>query len=90
MLRFTLCDDEEKQQSIRRRFVFPFGAVAPLLAGQRFCLCGASYVLNFQYVTGMKGQSALLDNGQVVVLPRTSSTEFKKAWGNYWLGEKNA
>ena len=61
-----------------------------MLADRRFCLCGASFVLNFQHVAGVKGQSALLDNGQAVILPRTSATEFKKAWGNYWLEEKNA
>ena len=32
---------------------------------------------------------ALLDNGQTVALPRTAATEFKKAWGNYWLTETN-
>ena len=62
-------------------------AAAPLLADRRFCLCGASFVLNFQHVTGVNGQTALLDNGQTVVLPRTAATEFKKAWGNYWLTE---
>lgn len=64
-------------------------AAAPLLADRRFCLCGASFVLNFQHVTGVNGQTALLDNGQTVVLPRTVATDFKKAWGNYWLEEKN-
>ena len=62
---------------------------ALLLADRRFYLCGASFVLNFQHVTGVSGQTALLDNGKAVSLPRTSATEFKKAWGNYWLEEKN-
>ena len=65
-------------------------AAALLLADRRFCLCGASFVLNFQHVAGVNGQTALLDNGQTIVLPRTSATEVKKAWGNYWLEEKNA
>ncbi len=60
---------------------------ALLLADRRFYLCGASFVLNFQHVTGVNGQMALLDNGQAVSLPRTAATEFKKAWGNYWLTE---
>ena len=60
---------------------------APLLADRRFCLCGASFVLNYQHVAGVKGQTALLDNGQVIPLPRTAAAEFKRAWGNYWLEE---
>ena len=64
-------------------------AAAPLLAHRRFFLCGASFVLNFQHVVGVQGQKALLDNGEAVPLPRTSATEFKKAWGGYWLGREN-
>ena len=61
--------------------------VAPLLVDQRFYLCGASFVLNFQHVTGVQGQNAMLDNGQTVPLPRAAAADFKKAWGNYWLEE---
>lgn len=86
-IRYYCTDSTIDSQTIRITFR---EAVAPLLADQRFCLCGASFVLNFQHVAGVKGQSALLDNGQAVILPRTSATEFKKAWGNYWLEEKNA
>ena len=63
---------------------------APLLADSRFYLCGASFVLNFQHVTGVNGQTALLDDGKTGTLPRTAATEFKKAWGNYWLEEMPA
>lgn len=31
-------------------------AAAPLLADPRFYLCGASFVLNFRHVTGIKGR----------------------------------
>lgn len=86
-IRYYCTDSTIDSQTIRITFR---EAVAPLLADRRFCLCGASFVLNFQHVAGVKGQSALLDNGQSVVLPRTSATEFKKAWGNYWLEEKDA
>ena len=63
---------------------------APLLADRRFCLCGSGFVLNFQHVTGAKGQTALLDNGHAVVLPRSPAAEFKRAWGGYWLEERSA
>ena len=71
-----------------RRLQLP-GDEAPLslLADRRFCLCGASFVLNYQHVAGVKGQTALLDDGQVIPLPRTAAAEFKRAWGNYWLEE---
>lgn len=74
-------------QSIRVSFR---EAASPLLADRRFYLCGASFVLNFQHVTGVSGQIALLDNGQTVALPRTSAVDFKKAWGGYWLEDRNA
>lgn len=86
-IRYYCTDTTIDSQTIRVSFR---EATAALLADRRFCLCGASFVLNFQHVAGVNGQTALLDNGQAVVLPRASATEFKKAWGNYWLEEKNA
>ena len=86
-MRYYCTDTTIDSQTIRVSFR---EAAASLLADRRFCLCGTSFVLNFQHVTGVNGQTALLDNGQAVILPRTSATEFKKAWGNYWLEERNA
>ena len=86
-MRYDCTDGTVDSQTIRVSFR---EAAAALLADRRFCLCGASFVLNFQHVSGVNGQVALLDNGQTVVLPRIAATEFKKAWGNYWLEEKNA
>lgn len=81
-VRYFCTDGTVDSQTIR----VPFREVAaPLLKDRRFCLCGASFVINFQHVTGVTGRVALLDNGQSVELPRTAATEFKKAWGNYWL-----
>lgn len=74
-------------QSIRSPFKT---AAAPLLADRRFYLCGASFALNLQHVTGVQGQTALLDNGQTLMLPRAAAAEFKKAWGRFWLEEKSA
>lgn len=85
-MRYYCTDATIDSQTIRVSFR---EAAASLLADQRFYLCGASFVLNFQHVTGVNGQAALLDNGQAVSLPRTAATEFKKAWGDYWLTETN-
>lgn len=86
-MRYYCTDTMIDSQTIRVSFR---EAVASLLTDRRFFLCGASFLLNFQHVTGVNGQTALLDNSQAVILPRTSATEFKKAWGNYWLEEQNA
>ena len=83
-VRYYCTDATVDSQSIRGSLR---EAAAPLLADQRFYLCGASYVLNFQHVSGVNGQAALLDDGQTVMLPRTAAAEFKKAWGGYWLEE---
>lgn len=85
-MRYYCTDGTIDSQTIRVSFR---EMAAPLLADQRFCQCGASFVLSFQHVTGVNGQIALLDNGQTVALPRTAATEFKKSWGNYWLEEVN-
>lgn len=83
-MRYYCTDNTVDSQTIR----VSFGeAAAPLLADRRFCQCGASFVLNFQHVTGVNGQMALLDNGQTVALPRAAAVEFKRAWGCYWLEE---
>lgn len=85
-MRYFCTDGTVDSQSIR----IPFKkAAAPLLADRRFYLCGASFALNFQHVTGVQAQTALLDNGRAVTLPRTAAAEFKKAWGNYWLEENS-
>ena len=83
-MRYYCTDGIIDSQTIRVSFR---EMVTPLLADRRFCLCGASFALNFQYVIGVNGQTALLDNGQTVTLPRAAASEFKKAWGNYWLEE---
>ena len=85
-MRYFCTDGTVDSQSIR----IPFKkAAAPLLADRRFYLCGASFALNFQHVTGVQAQTALLDDGRAVTLPRTAAAEFKKAWGNYWLEENS-
>lgn len=87
LMRYYCTDGTVDSQTIR----VPFREMAaPLLADRRFYLCGASFVLNFQHVTGVNGRAALLDNGQTVMLPRTAAADFKKAWGSYWLKENTA
>ena len=85
-VRYFCTDGIVDSQTIR----VPFRKIAaPLLTDRRFFLCGVSFVLNFQHVTGVNGQAALMDNGQTVTLPRTAAVDFKKAWGSYWLEVEN-
>lgn len=83
-MRYHCTDGVVDSQTIRASFR---ETTAPLLVDPRFCLCGASYVLNFQHVVGVNGQIAMLDDEQTVDLPRTAAMDFKLAWGNYWLGK---
>src|SRR5699024_3662192 len=57
-MRYYCTDGIIDSQTIRVSFR---EMVTPLLADRRFCLCGASFALNFQYVIGVNGQTALLD-----------------------------
>ena len=83
-MRYHCTDGVVDSQTIRASFR---ETTAPLLVDPRFCLCGASYVLNFRHVVGVNGQIAMLDDEQTVDLPRTAAMDFKLAWGNYWLGK---
>ena len=83
-MRYYCTDGMVDSQTIRMPFM---EMAAPLLADPRFCPCGASFVLNLQHVAGVNGQTALLDNGAAVALPRTAAAAFKSAWGRYWLEE---
>lgn len=83
-MRYHCTDEVVDSQTIRSSFK---DMTASLLEDGRFCRCGASFVLNYQHVVGVSGQSALLDDGTDLPLPRTAVTAFKSAWGKYWLEE---
>ena len=85
VMRYYCVDATVDTRAIRSSFR---EMVAPLLSDSRFYLCGASFVLNFQHVRGVNGQTALLDNGKAVPLPRAAAVAFKNAWGRFWLQEE--
>ena len=60
-------------------------AAAPLLADSRFCPCGASFVLNYRHIHAIEGDTAVMDNGTQLPLPRRFSTQVKQGWINYWM-----
>lgn len=86
-IRYHCTDGVVDTQTIRLSFR---ETIAPLLEDRSFYLCGASFVLNFRHVAGVNGQNAILDDGEIVTLPRTAATDFKLAWGNFWLEQGTA
>lgn len=60
--------------------------MGPLLADQRFFLCGASFVVNLFYVTGVEKGCLRVDGGGQVPLARGLSAQAKRRWSDYWLG----
>lgn len=83
-MRYHCTDGTFDSQSIRTPFR---EALSPLLSDPCFRLCGASFVVSCQHVTGVSGRTALLDDGTSLDLPQASAAEFKRAWGRYWLGD---
>lgn len=62
-------------------------ANAILLKNNKFCLCGASFVINLEYVTNIQGQNLTLYNNEKIIIPRNVAANFKTLWGKYWLNE---
>lgn len=58
---------------------------APLLADQRFCLCGASFAVNLFYVTAVEKGFLRMDSGAQVPLARGLAAQTKRRWSDYWL-----
>lgn len=57
----------------------------PLLADRRFRRCGASLVLNLQYVKSVDKSGATLRTGERLELPRRAAAELRSAWTQYWM-----
>ena len=82
-VRYYCTDGTVDTQTIRCTFR---DAIHPLTEERRFCMCGASFLVNMEHVTGVDGREALLDNGGRLILPRSASS-FKDNWGRFWLEE---
>ena len=82
-VRYYCTDGTVDTQTIRCTFR---DAVHPLTEERRFCMCGASFLVNMEHVTGADGREEHLDNGGRLILPRSASS-FKDNWGRFWLEE---
>lgn len=60
-------------------------AAAPMLADDRFVLCGASFVVNLFYVSAVERGALQLSTGERVPLPRGSAAEARRRWKAYWF-----
>lgn len=58
---------------------------APLLADQRFFLCGASFAVNLFYVTAVERGFLRMDGGARVPLARGLAAQAKRRWSDFWL-----
>lgn len=58
---------------------------APLLADQRFFLCGASFAVNLFYVTAVEKGFLRMDGGARVPLARGLAGQAKRRWSDFWL-----
>jgi DNA-binding LytR/AlgR family response regulator len=83
-MRYYCTDGNIDSKTIRTPFR---QMVQPLLEYPCFILCGASFLINLQHITGVTGRNALLDNGETLPLPRTAAAAFKISWGKYWLDQ---
>ena len=61
----------------------------PLLKDDRFCKCGASFVLNLYYVQTVDKDAVRLRNKEEpVYLPKNAAALLLPAWLDYWMEEK--
>lgn len=59
--------------------------IAPLLADERFFLCGASFAANLFYVTAVEKGHFQMDCGKRVPLSRPLFAQAKRRWADFWL-----
>ncbi len=60
-------------------------AVSPLMADDRFFLCGASFIVNLYYVMMVDKSGAVLSDESRLDLPKASCASLRTAWSDYWL-----
>ena len=60
-------------------------AMQPLLEGNRFLLCGASFVVNLYYVKMVDKADIAFHNGKILSLPKAACSALRTVWSDYWL-----
>ncbi len=74
----------EKIESVTMRTAFQT-EMAPLLANWGFFACGASFVVNFYYVTSVEKRFLTLEGGDRVPLSRGQMSQIRQQWSDYWM-----
>ena len=64
--------------------------VSPLLKDDRFCRCGASYVLNLFYISAIEKELIRFRNSdKTLYLPRSANNTLMPLWLDYWIERGN-
>lgn len=62
-------------------------AVAPLTAFEDFLAVGSSFVVNLYHVAEITKSDMILNEGQLVPIPRRTYETVKSKWADYWLNK---
>ena len=83
-MRYYCTDGPVDSRTIRCAFR---DAVRPLLEDRRFCLCGASFLVNLEHVDGVKDKYAVV-HGEKLLISRSRMKPFMQELTRYW-GERS-
>ena len=65
-------------------------SMSPLLKNDRFCRCGASFVLNLFYISAIEKELVRFRNSdKTLYLPRSASNTLMPLWLDYWMERGN-
>ena len=65
-------------------------SMSPLLKDDRFCRCGASFVLNLFYIAAVeKDYIRFRNTDKTLYLPRAASNSLMPIWLDYWMERGN-
>lgn len=65
-------------------------SMSPLLKDDRFCRCGASFVLNLFYISAIEKELIRFRNwDKTLYLPRAASNALMPLWLDYWMERGN-
>ncbi|MCR4691722.1 MAG: LytTR family DNA-binding domain-containing protein [Lachnospiraceae bacterium] len=56
----------------------------PILTDERFCLCGASFLINLQYIKSVEKTGIIFIDDTGVELPKSSCSQLRSIWTEYW------
>ena len=55
----------------------------------QFGRCGRSYILNMNHIVSVEREEIVMDNGNVIYIPRNKAAEFRKVYFSYYFDHQN-